>query len=92
MKAFVDTIRAIVGNASAWYILVGAAFILMSRYNGKLEDDLKKANSSIYQKDIMIKDLKSKINNYLLVNGEFEKPAKNALPVLKKFDLIQDKL
>lgn len=91
MKNFFTLLRTFVANATVWTVIVFVIFVLQSRHIGYLEQQLKTSKSTIVNKDNELRDLRSSVQNYLLVSGEYEKPTKDTLPLLKKFGLVQEK-
>lgn len=91
MKNFFNLIRTFVANSTVWTVIVFVVFVLQSRHIGYLEQQLDKSNATVASKDNELRDLRSSVQNYLIVSGEYEKPAKDTLALLKKFGLVQEK-
>lgn len=91
MKNFFNSLRAFASKLSVIpTVIVFAIFVLQTRHIGYLENQLEKSKTTISARDRELSDLRFAVQNYLIVSGEYEKPAKEVLPLFKKFGLIQE--
>jgi hypothetical protein len=71
-------------GANLLYIWLFFVFGLFIYAIGKSQEEHK---NILKKKDIEIAELRNKINNHLIAEGFYNKPAKDVLPVMKDFGI-----
>ena len=64
-----------------WLFLVFCSFIF------SITKSQEENHNNLKKKDVEIAELRNKINNHLIAEGFYNKPAKDVLPVIKDFGI-----
>jgi hypothetical protein len=79
---FAPILNFLTANSFSIWLAFVVGLIITSSVNTS-----KEYNRALQNKDVEIAELRSKINNHLIAEGFYEKPAKEVLPVMKGFGI-----